>query len=273
MTETTSSIASTPTPTATASLRGARTLWFVLTVVGQVTFVYFIVAFYYGTTLRGDFAQWNNKPLITGHVPGDTAGNLMFATHVLMAAIMTLGGVLQLFPQIRARVPALHRWNGRLFLLTAVLLALGGLWMVWIRGTYLNFWAAMAISIDAGLILWFAVMTLRRALAGRFDEHRKWALRTFMAANGVWMLRIGYMFWAVVAQGEGMTKRMDGSFDAFWVYGCYLVPLALLEMYFVASEDSSDGAKYAASAVLVAAAVAIGIGIVGAYAFMWSPYL
>ena len=39
---------------------------------------------------------------------------------------------------IRSRWPAVHRWNGRLYLLSALGLALGGLWLTWVRGTWLN---------------------------------------------------------------------------------------------------------------------------------------
>jgi hypothetical protein len=43
-------------------------------------------------------------------------GNAFFGAHVLMAAVLTLGGTLQLVPQIRARLIAFHIWLGRVFL-------------------------------------------------------------------------------------------------------------------------------------------------------------
>ena len=66
--------------------------------------------------LRGDFAAWNNKPVITGFVPGDTLGNLLFAVHVLLGGVITLVGLLQVVTYTRQLAPGLHRWNGRLFL-------------------------------------------------------------------------------------------------------------------------------------------------------------
>ena len=69
-------------------------------------------------TARSDFAAWAHSSL-KGYEAGDAAGNAVFASHVLTAAIMSLSAALQLVPQIRARTPALHRWNGRAFLIAA----------------------------------------------------------------------------------------------------------------------------------------------------------
>ena len=110
-------------------LRLSATFCFLSIAAGQLLFTAFILLFYYPPSLSGDFAAWNAKPLIKGFVPGDPGGNLFFAAHVLMAAVITFGGLVQLVPAIRGRWPAIHRWNGRLYLLSALVLALGGLWL------------------------------------------------------------------------------------------------------------------------------------------------
>ena len=260
-------------PLSDASLKASRTFWFVTTLIGQWTFVYFIVTFYYGTTLRGDFEAWNKKPLIDGYHPADPEGNLVFASHVLLAAIMTGGGILQLVPSLRNRILGFHRWNGRLFLACSSIIAVGGLYLVWVRGTYLSLIAAVAITLDAVLIVFFGVMTLRYAIARDIAAHRRWALRTFMAANAVWMFRVGYMFWALTTRGAGVTKSMDGPFDVFWVFSCYLLPLALLEAYLRAQASRRPAAKLALSVVLLVSTLAMGVGIVGAYRVLWGPYV
>ncbi|MGF1509483.1 MAG: DUF2306 domain-containing protein [Myxococcota bacterium] len=254
-------------------LRAAQSLWFGLTILGQWTFVYFIVAYYFGATWTGEFARWNHKPLITGHVPGDLSGNLVFAGHVIMAAVMTAGGTLQLIPQLRERAAGFHRWNGRFFLITAVLLATGGLYLVWVRGSYLNLTTALGITVNALLIITFAILTVRLAMQRDIDAHRRWALRTFMVANGVWMLRVGMMFWAVTTRGAGMTRNMSGPFDLFWIFGCYLVPLAGLEAYLWVRSSGGVMTKWAMSGALFVFSLFIGIGSVAAYLLMWGPYI
>src|SRR5215467_7331770 len=79
-----------------AVLRSAAGCWFFVTLIGQWLFLYYIVVLYYASTLSGHFESWR-----FGYRPGDSAGNLAFAAHVLFAAVVALGGLLQLIPQIR----------------------------------------------------------------------------------------------------------------------------------------------------------------------------
>ena len=66
-----------------------------LTSFGQAAFVGFILAFYGTRTASGDYAGWNDKPLIDGYVAGDQTGNVVFAAHVLLASVVTLAGLIQ----------------------------------------------------------------------------------------------------------------------------------------------------------------------------------
>ncbi len=263
-----------PWATANAALKGSATLWFVMAAIGQLTFVYYIAGFYGGPTLQGHFEAWNRKDLIMGYVAGDRAGNLNFAVHVLLAGLITAGGVLQLVPRLRTRALAFHRWNGRLYMLTAFLMALGGLALVWVRHTYLTQAGAISISFDALLIMGCATMSVRHARARKIDLHRRWALRTFLVVNGVWFQRLGYMAWIILNQGPvGIGKRMDGPFDVFWGFGCYLIPLAALELYLLTQDRAGPRGKVLMAAGLFAMTMVMSVGIVGAFSFMWRPLL
>src|SRR5579859_717427 len=247
-------------------LRRTGLLWFSAAVAGQGAFILFILAFYGQRTVTGNFAGWNDKPHIKSYVAGDRAGNVMFALHVLLAAVVTAGGLLQLVPKIRNRWPALHRWNGRLFFTVAGFMAIDGLWLTWVRGTYLSLISAIPVSIDAVLILLFIAQAWRLAMARDFAAHRRWALRSFMVVNAVWFLRVGIMGWVLVSGGGlGMNKHMSGPADLALGFGCYLIPLALLEVYFRAP-------RYAGGLILLATLFMM-TGIGGAIAFMWWPYI
>lgn len=255
-------------------LKGAGVVWFLTAAVGQLAFVYFIVGYYGSRTLAGDYAAWNDKPLIDGYTPGDRLGNVMFALHVLPAAIITLGGVLQLIPQLRKRFPSLHRWNGRVFLFIAYSMAIGGLTLTWGRGTYLSMGPAVGISINALLILAFGAVAWRLAVQGNIDAHRRWAMRTFMAVNGVWFFRVGIMAWIILNQGPvGMTSNLDGPADIALAFGCYLIPLAVLEIYFAAQRSEYASAKFAAAGLVLFMTSVMAVGIFGTIAMMWAPYL
>ena len=248
--------------------------WFLTAVVGQMAFVAFILAFYGLSTLSGDIAAWNEKPLIDGHIEGDQTGNAMFAVHVLLASVMTTAGLMQLTPQIRKRAPTLHRLTGRVFLVTACILAVGGLWLGWVRETRLSMVSLYAISINGLLILAFAALTLRHAVRREIAAHQVWAMRLFMVASGVWFLRIGIMAWAIIAQGPvGMNRTLSGPMDVVLVIGCYLIPLAIYELYRSASVSSNLPIRAAVAALVLAATAVTALGVFGTVAFMWLPYI
>jgi uncharacterized membrane protein len=256
--------------TSSGLLKAAAILWFITAAIGQWTFVYYIVGHYYGPTLQGHFEAWNNRDLISGFVAGDVSGNLYFAAHVLLAAIITAAGTLQLVPHLRSRALGFHRWNGRIYLITAMLGTLSGLWMVWVRGTYLTLTGAISGTILSVLILIFGALTFYYARQGRINIHRQWALRTFLVVNGVWFQRIGYMSWIILNQGPvGIGRHMDGPFDLILGFAEYVIPLGILELYFFSQSQPRPWVKMVMSLGLTLAAVIMAVGIYGAYTIMW----
>ena len=255
------------------ALNRAAGLWYLMAALGQLAFLLFILLFYYSSVLSGNFSAWDTKPNIEGFTAGDTGGNIMFALHVLAAAVMTAGGLLQLLPALRQKWPKVHRWNGRLFMVTALTLAIGGLWLVWWRGTYLNLVGAFGISFNALLIISFAFMAWRTAVNKKFAEHRRWALRLFIIANAVWFMRLGYMIWGIGTGGAGIGDAMDGPFDYFLAFGNSLVPLVIMEVYIRVMASQNGRAQYAVAAALAMCALLTIGGSAAAWMGMWGPYV
>lgn len=258
-------------PAVDALLRGSTVFWFATVVAGQLAFAIYIAAHYAGAAARGDFAAWT-KTMIHGIVAGDPVGNAAVALHLFLAFVITLGGPVQLIPAIRSRWPRFHRWNGRVYLATAVTISLGGLFMVWTRGVLGPISNAIAISINGLLIMGFAVMTLRHALARRFDLHRRWATRLFLAVSGVWFFRIGMMAWILANGGPvGVGKALDGPFTLTWAYAQYLVPLATYEIYLRTQRGADMGGRIAMAAGLVILTLITALGVFGAITGIWLP--
>ena len=255
------------------ALSRAASLWYLMTALGQLAFLFFILLFYYPSALSGNFRAWDAKPNIDGFIAGDIGGNIMFALHVLAAAVLTAGGLLQLLPALRQKWPKVHRWNGRLFMVTALMLALGGLWLVWVRGTYLNLVGAFGISFNAVLIISFAFMAWRTAVNKKFAEHRRWALRLFIVANAVWFMRLGYMIWGIGTGGAGIGDAMNGPFDYFLAVGNSLVPLAIMEVYLRVKASQNERAHYLVAASLAVCALLTIGGSAAAWMVMWGPYV
>ncbi len=272
VTDTPSSITPTHNSLASRLLQSSGTLWFLVAVIGQLIFAAYILAAYVPPTLSGDRAAWDDTGLIDGFIAGDGGGNVMFITHVLLAAVVGIAGPLQLLEPFRKRLPAVHRVTGRVYLTVAVIMAVGGLWLVWGRGTYLNLIAASAVSINAVLILAFAVMTVSHAIRRDIDIHRRWALRLFVVMSGVWFMRLGYSAWFMTVGPVGVDRTMSGPFDVALGFGCYLVPLAVLELYLRAQRSHSGTFRHVAAGVTALAAGLTGLGVAGATLIMWSPH-
>lgn len=245
--------------------------WFLAALTSQWLFAIYIAWTLVRPLMGADAASVDNTRLITGHVGGDTTGNAMLLGHVLAAAIINGVGLLQLVPAIRRGFPAWHRWAGRAFMVLSLLAAMSGFYMVWIRGSRLSDVSAAAITLNGVLILLAVVMAWRLALRRTFIEHRRWAIRAFLLVSGVWMLRLGLMAWVIINQGpNGNTSRLDGGFDSVWVFGCYLIPLAIAELYFRA-EKGGRAMQFAAACMLASSAAFTLLGTFGAFVFMWLP--
>ncbi len=214
----------------------------------------------------GEFRGWNRLSAISGrtsYVAGDTAGNLAFGAHALAAGIIAFGGALQLIPQIRARFPTFHRWNGRLFLLTVTGLSLSGFYLVWVRNTSPDLLSALSTTLNGVLILSFAGLALRAAIARDFPAHPRWAMRLYLVSNAQWFLRVGVFGYFIVNIGLGNKVGFSDPFLTFWTPGCYLVPLAVLQLYFLAKDHGGALARSAMAGALVALTLVMGAGIFG----------
>lgn len=256
---------------ADAALKNTARFWFIVAAAGQMLFVFYLIALYGRGAMRGDFGVLN-KVMPRGYIPGDTLGNLAIIAHLFFAVFIITGGILQLIPYIRDNYPNFHRWTGRIYVPMAFVMGLSGLYMVWFRGTVGDLSQHLGVSLNGILIMTSAVMTVRYAMAGKFEVHRRWAMRLYLLANGVWFFRVGLMFWILVNGGPAGfdPDTFTGPFLTFWATADSLLPLAILELYFRAQRAETYG-KLAMSALLTVLTLAMGAGIVLAFIGMWLP--
>jgi len=87
-----------------------------------------------------------------------------------------------------------------------------------------------------------------------------------------WFFRVGVFAWIIVNRGPvGMTARSDGPFNYFWDFGCYLLPLAVLELYLRAKESAGPRRRFAMAGGLLVLTTLMGVGIFGVATFIWWP--
>lgn len=255
------------------ALQVAAGAWLITAIIGQWIFFYYIAVHYGGSAAYGRFADWTHASII-GYAVGDVLGNMIFASHILLAAIISFGGVLQLVPALRKRWPSFHRWNGRLFIIAALMVAVGGLYLVWVRGATTTSFGAVAISGNGLLMALCAVMAWRTARARRFIAHRRWAIHLFMQASGVWFFRLGLMAWIFANGGPvGIGDKFDGPFIMVWSFGNFLVPMAIAEIYLRVDAVADVMPKVAIAALMFLLTILTAFGIFAAFVAMWRPFL
>lgn len=247
-------------------------IWFVAAAIGHFIFVAYILATFYPPVAQHGVSALAGMHLPSGFREGDTLGNLAALSHVLIAALVIGGGPLQLLPIIRRRYPAFHRRLGRAYLVAATISALGGLYMVWTRGTVGDIVSHLTISLDAVLILAFAGFTIYHAVGRRIAVHQRWAMRLFMVASAVWFFRVGLMGWVALTGGAGIDfESFTGPFLYALGFAQYLLPLAMLEWHFRCKAGVSSGEQLAFSGVLALLTLYMCLGIFTATVGMWIP--
>jgi Predicted membrane protein (DUF2306) len=252
-------------------LRRSVRAWLALALLGQAFFAAYVIGFYGRTAMNGDFHLWN-KVLPKGWRADDALANGVTASHLAFTVLVLMCGALQLWPQLRARWPALHRWSGRLYLLLGMVLALGGLAMLWVyEGGAGSFSMKLGTSFNAMLIFGFGVLAWRAALQRRFAEHRRWALRLWLVVAGVWFFRVGLMAWLILNQGPAGfdPKTFSGPALTALAFAQTLLPLAVLEAVLRAERQPRWQAPVAGLMAVLTLLTLVGVG--GAAAMMWWP--
>nr|WP_298925359.1 DUF2306 domain-containing protein [uncultured Allomuricauda sp.] len=253
-------------------LNASAQLWFIIAVLGMWIFAFYVASFYGGAAIDNDFMKWN-RVLPHGYIEGESMGNLAVAIHLLFAVIVMVGGPIQFIPQLRKHAPSLHRWNGRFYISAAFIISLSGVYMVISKGTISGLIGDISVSINGILIMIFAYLAIRNAIKRKIDVHRRWALRLFLAMAGVWFFRIGLMFWLFVNKGPvGFDpETFRGPFLVFLGFGQYLIPLVILELYFLVQKKKTKTTQILMSAGLLMLTAITAVGIFAATMSMWLP--
>jgi len=255
---------------ADTALKAAARFWFGVTVIGQLVFAFAVASFYSLTAIRGDYHAWR---FTNGYVPGVTKGNLAVVMHLASAVVIMLAGAVQLVPQVRSRFPIFHRWNGRIYMLTAVTLSVAGLYMTWIRGSVGDLAQHLSGTLNAILMWLFAALALRYAMARDFKTHRRWALRLFLVVSGSWFYRIALFLSFLIFKGPvGFDPTtFTGPFLTFMGFAQYLFPLAVLEIYFFAQDRPGSLRRIATAGLLFVLTLVMIAGLFAATMAVWVP--
>ncbi|GFE52248.1 DUF2306 domain-containing protein [Roseobacter cerasinus] len=164
------------------------------------------------------------------YTPQLTLANLAIFSHMALGAGLMLFIPLQVWPGLRQRWPGYHRWMGRVLCLAGVIVGLGGLTYIAMRGTIGGVWMNAGFALYGALVVICAGQALRHARYKAFAIHRQWALRLLVLSFGSWLYRVHYGLWYLATGGVASTPDFDGAFDLVQNFAFYLPYLLALEL-------------------------------------------
>lgn len=108
--------------------------------------------------------------------------------HFLLGPLALAIGGFQFLPKLRAKAPQVHRWLGRVYVLSCLLSGAGGfaLGVATLNGSV----AQMGFLTLA--VIWIVTtgMAYQTARSGQFKDHRAWMIRSFSLTYAAVTLRI-----------------------------------------------------------------------------------
>lgn len=249
--------------------------WFTVTVVGQWLFIIYITGYYGTRFIENGINGFDGTHLANGFIIGDSIGNIALAVHVLIAGMIIAAGQIQLVPNIRQKVPKLHRASGWFYMFASVIVSIAGIYLVWFRDRMIgSFIQDIGVTGGGLLTLFFAAIALFYAIKKDFVKHRQWALRLFMVVSAVWFLRLMVFAWLVLTGGVGIDmETFSGPFLNVVHFAQYLLPLAVLELYFWAQNKKSEFWHKFTSGVIATMCLFMIIGISSTSIFFWIPHI
>lgn len=247
--------------------------WLSVLVVCQLLFVVYLIFAYANPAISGNFALWN------GNAPGafianDTAGNVAFGMHVLLAIIMIIGGPLQLIPAIRNRFRTFHRINGRIFVVLAVVISLVGIYLLWTRGTVGNTLMHSLTTFNGVVTIVSGYFAYTYAKQRKIAIHQVWATRLFIVANGVLYFRILLFGFLVTIGPIGIDFETFTGPTVVVISLCsYVIPVLFYELYRSAQRSQSAFYIYAVGLSLFAITLTFALGTFGVTLANWLPVI
>jgi hypothetical protein len=212
------------------SIRWAGFLLITTVWVSAGLFGLYILAFYASSFYTGNLERWNR--ILHGlYEKGYATATTGMGLHFAAGAIILMLGSIQLIEIIRMRYPVFHRWVGRIYVLSSLLAAIGGLIFIALKGTIGGLVMNIGFSLYGVLMLIAAVETYRHAAGGRIDKHRAWAFRLYALAIGSWLYRMDYGFWLQLTNGLGHLQNFEGPFDRFMSFFFFIPNLVAAEIF------------------------------------------
>lgn len=139
------------------------------------------------------------EALSSGVLPED-AGDAAYVQHPFIAALHLVPGVtfmllgpIQFMPGVRRRWPVVHRWSGRVFVFSGVLVAVTAMVVSAVFPPVGGLFKSSAVHLFSIAQIVTLGVALRAALRRNIPRHRAWMIRAFAIGLGVATMRLYFI--------------------------------------------------------------------------------
>lgn len=147
-----------------------------------------------------------------------------YYVHVLFALPVLLGAPLQFTPELRSRMPSLHRAVGKAYVVGALIAAATAAYMG-MAGPYEG--SRLSIALTGTLWFYFTFAAWRHAVAGNYGEHRAFMIRSYALALVLVWLRLMYDLQEYIF----FYVKNEDLRDATREWASWVVPLLAVELF------------------------------------------
>lgn len=237
----------------------------------SLLFALYILAFYVGSTIKGHPERWNQ--ILPGlHNPNNITASNGLMLHMLAGALILLMGCIQFISLIRNKFPAFHRTIGKVYVLSSILAAVGGLSYILLQGTIGGFMMNVGFGVYGLLTLFAGIKTFYYARLKKIDKHWDWALRLFALGIASWLYRMYYGFWIILAGRLWRTPDFQGPFDMIMDFFFYIPNLIIIEFYIRYKDKSIHPVlKTIVSILFLITSIFFSIGTYYFTKYYWGP--
>lgn len=252
-------------------LNSSKKIWFTCLLMAQTCFVIYLTLGYGLTGATSGMSDWNRLNS-TAYVANDETGNFMYAAHVLLAIVMIIGGSLQLIPAMRKKHPRFHRYNGRIFVLLACTISLAGIYLMLARGTVGNTLMHGLTIFGGCVVILSSILAVIAARKRNIGLHKRWAIRLYLAANGVLFFRLMIFAWFLLFGTLGVDPTTFTGPAVLAVSICsYVLPLLIAELVRYAEGTTNKVITIATASLMVMIAIIFLVGLFGVVLANWFP--
>lgn len=186
-----------------------RSEWMILVGLFGLSFIPVSAGIFRLVELGGGAAMLPENPRVTA---APTPGVL----HIISVTFYCYLGAFQFLPSIRRHSPTLHRYNGRLMVVSGIISALSGLWMTHfysfpygLQGELLY---SVRILLGSAMVV-FIVLGLAAILRRDIVRHSSWMIRAYAIGQGASTQGLLLMPMSIIGEEpSGLTRDVLMTF-------------------------------------------------------------